>query len=96
VSKVEEQDKRRWDFLVAVFEATDGGSSMKDVALSEIEAKLRITYEQAEDVFDYLRGQGLVEVRGMGGQICLTPKGRAGVENALRQLPPANPVGFRL
>jgi len=24
VSKVEEQDKRRWDFLVAVFEATDG------------------------------------------------------------------------
>jgi hypothetical protein len=34
--------------LVAVFEATEGGSSMKDVALSEIEAKLRITYEQAE------------------------------------------------
>jgi hypothetical protein len=40
---------------------------MKDVAVSEIEAKLRITYEQAEDVFDYLRGQGLVEVEGNGG-----------------------------
>jgi hypothetical protein len=94
VGNVEEQDKRRSDFLVAVFEATEGGSSMKDVTLSEIEAKLTITYEQAEDLFGFLRGQGLVEVRAMGGYIGLTPAGRLAVEDALRQPPSANPVGF--
>ncbi len=92
---VERQERRRWDFLEAVFNATDGGSSMKAVALNDIGAKLNITGEQVEDVFDYLKGQGLVEVRFMGGQIGITHKGRVYIEEALRQPPPHNPPGFR-
>ncbi len=95
MDNIDEQDKRRWDLLVAVFNATDGGSSMKAVALSDIAAKLNITGEQVEDVFGYLKGQGLVEVRFMGGQIGITHKGRVYIEEALRQPPPTNQVGFR-
>jgi len=95
VGYIEQQDKRRSDFLVAVFEATNGGSSAEVVALSDIATKLGITLEEAVDVFDYLRGRGLVELRFVGGEIRLTVDGRTAVENALRQPPPRNPVGFR-
>lgn len=91
---VEEQDELRRAFLVALFEAT-GGSPDESVAQGEVEARLGITHERAEDVFGYLWNQGLVEPKYMGGQIGITHAGRLAVEAAMREAPPSNPIGFR-
>ena len=87
---MEEQDRRRFEFLVAIFEATDGGSSMKNVHLNDLAAKLAITFSEAYGEFDYLRGEGLAQVRDIGGYIGLTPSGRVVVEDAMR-LPSSEP-----
>lgn len=90
---VEEQDALRRAFLVALFEATHG-SPDTSVAQEQVELKLGIPHEQAEDVFGYLWDEGLVEPKAMGGQIGLTHTGRVAVENAMREQPPHRPVGF--
>lgn len=82
---MEAQDRRRFEFLVAIFDATDGGSSMKNVHLNDLAAKLAITFTEAYGEFDYLRREGLAQVRDMGGYIGLTPSGRVVVEDAMRQ-----------
>lgn len=91
---VEELDRLRQAFLVTVFEATNG-SPDESVAQGQVEAKLGITHERAEDVFGYLWNQGLVEPKYMGGQIGITHAGRLAVEAALREASQGSPVGFR-
>jgi len=81
VESIEEKRRKRLQFMHRLHEAT-GGSELAGVNQFELGSELGWSGEETQQVVEYLKGQGLLEYRGLGG-IGITHPGVVEVEESL-------------
>jgi hypothetical protein len=77
-------DGLRLAFLRRLYDETDGNPRVM-VHLDQIAKPLELQHAEAMQVLDYLRGEGLAEVRAFGPMIEITHFGIVEVEDSIRQ-----------
>lgn len=100
MTSFEEKRARRLAFMKLLYEITDG-RYLDEEPLDEMAQRLGWTLEEANDVFDYLENEGLVECPSLGGGVAITHPGVREVEQSLSQpdrgtshFPPLNIVAI--
>ena len=71
---VDEMEVKRADFLIEVYERSDGGES-KIIDIYQIGEDLGFDKELTSNIVEYLKGAGLIKIHTIGGGIGITHKG---------------------
>jgi hypothetical protein len=82
MNTIEEKQKNRWLLLRKIYEITEGISDTRRINMYEVGASLGWDREKIESIFYYLHGEGLLEIRYIGGGVVLTHQGVKEIEEA--------------
>ena len=63
---IQEIQRKRFQFLQILYEATDG-NEFESVNLSELGAKLGFSNSETDKIYNYLHAKGLIEDIDLGG-----------------------------
>lgn len=79
---IEEMRKARFRFLLRLYTVT-GGDELRVANMFDLGKDIGLSPDQTTGVYQYLRGEGLVKARGIGGLIGLTHEGVVEIENSI-------------
>ncbi|HPO82425.1 MAG TPA: hypothetical protein PK487_05610 [bacterium] len=82
MNEVEEMKKKRFQFLYRLYKLT-GGDEFKEEDMFKIGKELGFDKDLTDKIVQYLKGEGLIEFRAMGGIIGITHRGTHEIEEAL-------------
>lgn len=82
LEQLKNRQKLRYSVLKGFFDQTEG-RRLVPVQLNSLSTSLQINFNDAKRAAEYLRDEGLIEVRGSGYQYCITHSGILEVETAI-------------
>jgi hypothetical protein len=81
---VEKKRKQRFEYMNALYEATDG-RELSYIDMAEIGMAIHLSRAECEGTVEYLAGEGLLRYVALGGTIAITHLGVIEVETALQK-----------
>lgn len=82
LEQLKNRQKIRYSILKGFFDQTEG-RRLVYVQLNSLSISLKIDFDDAKRAAEYLRDEGLIEVRGSGYHYCITHSGILEVETAI-------------
>lgn len=80
MTDLKQTQKKRTDFLLKVFESTDGNETAA-ISMWEIGNSIGLDRSETQKIYNYLSGEGVINARGMGGAIGITHAGIVAIED---------------